>query len=66
MVDGLIGIIPVLGDILDALFKSNLRNLALLEVKSCSRSLGDSSERNREFKHDRIGYSKEDIITTFK
>jgi len=32
MIDGLIGIIPILGDVLDALFKANLRNLAILEV----------------------------------
>ena len=32
VIDGLIGMLPVLGDILDTLFKSNLRNLGLLEV----------------------------------
>lgn len=32
-IDGGIGILPILGDILDTLFKSNLRNLALLEVR---------------------------------
>lgn len=30
-IDTFIGIIPILGDILDNLFKSNLRNLTLLE-----------------------------------
>jgi hypothetical protein len=32
LIDTVAGIIPVLGDVLDNLFKSNLRNLALLET----------------------------------
>lgn len=35
-IDGGVGIIPVLGDVFDTLFKSNLRNLALFEVRSPS------------------------------
>lgn len=33
-IDGGVGIIPVLGDLFDTLFKSNLRNLALFEVRT--------------------------------
>ncbi|KAG9038053.1 hypothetical protein FRB95_002981 [Tulasnella sp. JGI-2019a] len=31
VIDGIIGIVPLIGDLLDVLFKSNLRNLELLE-----------------------------------
>jgi hypothetical protein len=44
VVDIVVGIVPVLGDYLDYLFKANLRNLETLEVRIhlwCSRTSAD-------------------------
>lgn len=35
-IDGLLGVVPVLGDVFDAAFKSNVRNVQLLEQELSS------------------------------
>jgi hypothetical protein len=71
VIDGLIGIIPILGDVLDALFKANLRNLALLEVSlillCMARTCGGSKEKGTGTRYNyRAGCSKAAISTTFQ